>query len=124
MSTTNIPISREQYDFALCRIEALLPEVDDSTPKDDPRCLELSIMSDIVIRYEEEHFPQQRLTTGELIRLGLKEKGKTQRELAEALGVSPSRICDFVGGRSEPSLTLAGKICLFLGISPSLMLGV
>ena len=45
------------YDTALLRIEELLPFVTDETPIHDRKAIELKIMSDIVIEYEENHFP-------------------------------------------------------------------
>jgi HTH-type transcriptional regulator/antitoxin HigA len=50
-------ISREQYEFALARIEELLPVVDDNTSANDGNALELTMMSDVVIDYEKEHYP-------------------------------------------------------------------
>ena len=50
-------ISEKQYEYALQRIEELLPMVDDNMPSDDKLAVELSIMSDIVIEYEKKHYP-------------------------------------------------------------------
>ena len=50
-------ITKEQYDFAMERVEELLPLVDDNTPANDKNAVELSMMSDIVIAYEKEHYP-------------------------------------------------------------------
>lgn len=84
---------------------------------------ELAIMSDVVASYEEEHYPLDTLTLGELISYALKEQGKSQAELARELGVSPSRVSDFVNDKSEPSLSQAGRICQLLGLSAELVLG-
>ena len=50
-------ITKEQYEFALARIGELLPMVDDNTPANDRNAVELTMMSDVVIDYEKEHFP-------------------------------------------------------------------
>ena len=50
-------ITEAVYDTALARIEELLSVVNDSTPSYDHRAVELKIMSDIVIDYENIHFP-------------------------------------------------------------------
>jgi HTH-type transcriptional regulator/antitoxin HigA len=115
-------ITRQQYEFAEQRIEALLPEVNDATPLDDPKSVELTLMSDIVEEYEKIHYPIGKPTPAELIAYGLSEKKMTQKELAQELGVSASRVNDFVKGKSEPSLSLAGRICRILGILPDAML--
>jgi hypothetical protein len=51
------PIDEAFYKIALERIEELLPMVSDETPTYDRKVIELKIMSDIVIKYEEAHFP-------------------------------------------------------------------
>jgi HTH-type transcriptional regulator/antitoxin HigA len=50
-------IRKYQYEYALARIEQLLPLVTDYTPSTDPYAIELSLMSEIVIAYENMHFP-------------------------------------------------------------------
>ncbi len=117
-------INKIQYKYALARIEELLPLVDDNAPTNDPRAMELSIMSEIVIAYEKEHYPIGKPSVADLIELSLEEKGMTQKQLATEIGVSPSRVNDYVSGRSEPTLKIARMICQILGISPSTMLGL
>jgi HTH-type transcriptional regulator/antitoxin HigA len=117
-------ITQQQYEFALAKVEELLPLVDDNTPANEPVSLELSLMSEIVIAYEKVYFPIEKPTVAELIEFSLEEKGLTQKELAGTIGVSPSRINDFVSGRSEPSLNIARSLCLTLGIPPAAMLRI
>ena len=117
-------ITKEQYELALSRIEELLPLVDDNTPANDKHAVELTLMSDIVIEYEKEHYPIGKPTVAELIGQSLEEKGMTQKQLATEVGVSPSRINDYVAGRSEPTLKIARLLCQTLGIRPDAMLGV
>ena len=117
-------ITRQQYEFALARIEELLPIVDDQTAVTDRNAVELVLLSDIVIESESIHFPIEKPTIAELMELALEERKMTQRELAREIGVSPSRINDFMTGRAEPSLKIAKRICLTLGITASAMLGL
>jgi HTH-type transcriptional regulator/antitoxin HigA len=117
-------ITKKQYEFASTKIEELLPLVDDNTPANDVKAVELSLMSDIVIAYEEEHFPIEKPTVSEVIALSLEEKGMTQKELAGSIGVSRSRINDYISGRSEPTLKVARLLCRELNIPPAAMLQV
>lgn len=117
-------ISKQQYEYALNRIEELLPLVTDETPASDKNAVELTIVSDVVEAYEKVHFPISKPTIGELISLSIEEKGMTQKQLAKQLGVSPSRVSDYISGRAEPTLRIARAICLILGIAPSAMLGM
>lgn len=117
-------ISKQQYEYALNRIEELLPLVTDETPASDKNAVELTIVSDVVEAYEKVHFPISKPTIGELISHSIEEKGMTQKQLAKELGVSPSRVSDYISGRAEPNLRIARAICLALGIAPSAMLGM
>ena len=117
-------ITKEQYEFAQSKIEELLPLVDDNTPVNDKNAVELSMMSDIVIAYEKEHYPIEKPTVAELIELSLEEKGMAQKQLAKEIGVSASRVNDYINGRSEPTLTVARSLCRILGIRPAAMLGL
>ncbi len=117
-------ITKKQYEYAQARIEELLPVVSESTPANDKDAVELSVMSDVVIAYEKEHYPIGKPTVAELIELSLEEKGMTQRQLASELGLSPSRVSDYIAGRSEPTLRVARLLCQVLGIQPAAMLGL
>ncbi len=116
-------ITKEQYEFALARIEELLPLVEDNTPANDRNAIELTMMSDVVIDYEKEHFPISKPTVAQLIQLSLVEKNMSQKQLAQEIGVSQSRISDYVSGRAEPTLKIARLLCMTLGITPAAMLG-
>lgn len=118
-------IEQAKYEFALKKVEDLLPLVED-TPEGvlSPEGIELMIMSDIVEAYEKEHFPIGKPTISELIQLSLTEKGMTQKQLAEEIGISPARVNDYVSGRAEPTLRVARLLCSVLGIAPALLLGV
>ena len=120
----NQQLEQMRYAYALKRVEDLLPLVGEDMPVQDPAALELAIMSDYVIAYEKEHFPMDKPTVAQLIQLSLEENEMTQKELAARIGVSPSRINDYVSGRAEPSLKVARMLCSVLGIAPALLLGV
>lgn len=117
-------ISKKQYEYALNRIEDLLPLVTDETPASDKNAIELTIVSDVVETYEKKHFPIAKPTIGELISLSIEEKGMTQKQLAKELGISPSRVNDYISGRAEPTLRIARALCLILGITPAALLGI
>jgi hypothetical protein len=121
---TTRQISKQQYEFALNRIEELLPLVTDETPPSDKNAIELTIVSDVVETYEKIHYPIAKPTIGELISISIEEKGMTQKQLAKELGISPSRVNDYISGRAEPTLRIARGLCLILGIAPAAILGI
>ena len=45
-----------QYEWAVARVEELLPLVDEETPRDDPAFIELSVLSNLVADYSDEHY--------------------------------------------------------------------
>ena len=71
-------ITKSQYEFALAKIEELLPVVSEEASADDKDAVELSILSDVVIEYEKEHFPIEKPTVAQLVELSLEEKNMTQ----------------------------------------------
>lgn len=112
------------YKTALERIEELLPLVSDDTPAYDKKAVELKIMSDIVVAYEEEHFPVSVPSFIDVIKMRLEEEAISQREFAKKIGVSPSRVSEYLSGKSEPTLKVARSISKVLHIEPSIVLGV
>ncbi|MBO5182765.1 MAG: hypothetical protein J6B92_12925 [Paraprevotella sp.] len=58
--------SEQQYEYALNRIEELLPLVTDETPSNDKNALELAHVSDVVEAYEKIHYPIAKPTIGKL----------------------------------------------------------
>ena len=55
--------NNEQYEWAVARVEQLLPLVDDTTPRTDPNSIELELLSNLVADYSEEHFSIDTLFT-------------------------------------------------------------
>lgn len=117
-------ITETQYNYARERMEELLHVVRDYTPEDDKNSIELDIVSDIVENYEKCHFPVDKPTLGSLMREGLFEMGITAKELAKQVGVSASRISDYMHDKSEPSLTTTRRIVHILHLSPEEVLAL
>jgi HTH-type transcriptional regulator/antitoxin HigA len=117
-------ITEEIYYTALERIEELLPMVSDNTPIYDRKDIELKIMSDIVIEYEELHFPIGKISLADVVKMRLEQEAMSQRDLAKKIGVSPSRVSEYLTGKSEPTLRIARNISKILNIEPAIILGI
>lgn len=117
-------ITKDLYETALARIEELLLEVPDSTPQTDRKAIELALMSDIVIAYEEKHFPISLPPLAAVMKLKIEENQISQKHLADRIGVSPSRVSEYLSGKSEPTLKIARAISKELKIAPAIVLGV
>ena len=48
--------NEQQYEWAVNRVEQLLPLVTDETPRTDPNSIELELLSNLVADYSEEHY--------------------------------------------------------------------
>ena len=53
--------NKTPYEWAVKRVEELLPLVNDTTPTDDPHYIELELLSNLVADYSEDHFSLGRL---------------------------------------------------------------
>ena len=113
-----------QYDWAMKRIDELLPLVNDETSDDDPNSIELYLLSRLVQEYEDVHYPIGEPSLIDVLKLRMYEMGLSQVALAKKIGVSPSRICDFLSGKAEPTLKVGRRISTELKIDPSIVLGV
>lgn len=116
-------VTKEQYEYALNRIEELLPYIGNNVPSNDKHMIEMDIVSDIVCRYEKIHYPIAKPTLGELIADALDNMDMTAKELANRLGVSAPRISAYIHGTSEPSLKVARGLCDILHLTPAQVLG-
>lgn len=113
-----------QYDAIMKRIDELLKLVNDDTPKNDKDFIELMLLSDIVAAYEDVHYPITMPSLPDVIKLRMFEMEISQLKLSEILGVSPSRVSEYVTGKSEPTLKIAREISRKLKIDASVILGV
>ena len=117
-------IKREiQYGKAVQRIEELLQVVGNDTSEDDKYFVELDLLSDLVAEYEEQYYPVSKPTLIEIIRLRMAELGISQKKLAGMLQVSPSRVSEYLSGKSEPTLKVARRLRSELGIDADIILG-
>ena len=48
--------NQTQYEWAVKRVEELLPLVKDDSPLNNPNTIELELLSNLVADYSEEHF--------------------------------------------------------------------
>ena len=116
--------NKVQYEWAIKRVEELLPLVDDNTPLDDPNSIELELLSNLVADYSDEHFAIGEPTLVDVLKLRMYEMGLTQKALSALIGVSPSRLSDYVSGKCEPTLKVARGMSRKLNIDANIVLGV
>lgn len=113
-----------QYDWAMKRIDELLKIVNNETPEDDPHSIELYLLSALVEEYEDVYYPIGEPSLIDILKLRMYEMGLSQAALAKKIGVSPSRICDYLSGKAEPTIQVGRRMSTELDIDPAIVLGV
>ncbi|MBO4918330.1 MAG: helix-turn-helix domain-containing protein [Bacteroidales bacterium] len=113
-----------QYQSAMARIEELLKIVNNDTPVEDKDSIELVLLSELVADYEDVHYPIEKPTLTDVLKLRMYEMGLSQSSLAAMLGMNQSKISEIMSGKSEPTLKQARTMVIKLDISPAIVLGV
>ncbi len=116
--------SEKEYNAISSRIEVLLQDAENIENQEAQGYIELNILSDLVADFEEAYFPVKKPKFTETIKLRMWERGLNQKTLSELLGVSTSRVSEYLTGKSEPTLKIAREISQKLDIDASIVLGV
>jgi HTH-type transcriptional regulator/antitoxin HigA len=115
--------NEEQYQALLQRVNELMDVVSEDTPRYNPDFIELDLLADLVEEYEIHHHPVAKPTLVDALKLSMYEMGLTQKALSELLGVSTSRVSEYLTGKSEPTLKVARTIHQQLHIDANIILG-
>lgn len=113
-----------QYNWAVGRVEELLPIVNEDTPRYDPAYIELELLTNLVADYSDEHYAIGDPTLVDILKLRMYELGLTQASLAKLLEVSASRVSEYLSGKSEPTIKVGRRMCKELNIPAEIILGV
>jgi HTH-type transcriptional regulator / antitoxin HigA len=115
-------ISESEYKQASARVEELLKLVDNNTPLEDPNLVELIAQSDIVESYESENFSIGTPSLRSVIELRMFERKLKQKDLAEILETSPSRISEYLNGKRDITIEIARALNKKLNIDSDIIL--
>lgn len=116
--------TEKEYKIIVERIEELLQNPDNIENSETNGYVELNLLSDIVADYEERYHPVKKPSLVDVIKLRMYERGLNQKHLSEMLGVSTSRVSEYLNGKSEPTLKVARIMSQKLNIEPNIILGV
>lgn len=116
--------TEKEYNAIVERVEELLQNPDNIENQDAKGYLELNLLSDLVSDYEERHYPIKKPSLVEVVKLRMAEMGLNQKRLSLLLGISTSRVSEYLNGKSEPTLKVARDISVKLSIDASIVLGV
>lgn len=116
--------TEKEYNAVVERIETLLTDSNNIENTEANGYIELNLLSDLVADYEEHNYAVPKVSLVEVIKLRMAEMGLNQKRLSELLGVSTSRVSEYLNGKSEPTLKVAKEISIKLSIDASIVLGV
>ena len=83
---------------------------------------ELDEISDKIADYEEENFPFKVESLNEMIELRMYQRKLKQKDIAQILGTTPSRISEILNGKRGLTIELAKGLYNKLNIDPKLIL--
>ncbi len=106
----------EDYDRMVALMNALLDVAGDD--EDHPLSGLLDLVSDLVSRYEQEHYAIEAVEPREALRFLIEARGLKQGDLSAIL--PQSNLSAILAGNRKISATLAGKLAKFFGVSSAL----
>lgn len=96
-----------EYHQKSIRMEELLKQLTVAGELDTTLQKELDQVSDEIARYEESKYPFQIESLKEMIEVRMFQQKLKQKDLAELLGTSPSRISEILKGKRPLNFELA-----------------
>lgn len=113
------PIHNEK---SYVRMTALMNSLLDVAGDDENHPLSslLELVSDMVARYEQEHYAIEPAEPKDALRFLMEARGMKQDALSEI--VPQSNLSTILAGKRKISATLAGKLGKFFGVSPALFI--
>jgi HTH-type transcriptional regulator/antitoxin HigA len=115
-------VNEAEYMKASTRIEELLKIVSNDTRQDDPNLKELVALSDIVENYETEIYTVGTPSLKDVIELRMFERKLKQKDLAELLNTSTSRISEYLNGKRDITIEIARALHSKLDIDSDIIL--
>ncbi len=104
------------------RMEELLKSLTSEGILTSKQQIELDEISDEIAEYEEINFPFEIESLTEMIELRMFQRKLKQKDLAEILGTTPSRISEILNGKRNLTLDIARGLYNKLNIDPKLIL--
>lgn len=102
--------SQKDYDKALDRLK-LIFQADADTPDGD----EAEVLSILIEKYEEEHYPIGMPDPIEAIKFRMEQMGMNQKDLAEVVGFT-SRVSEILNRKRKLTLNMIRKLSTTLQI--------
>ena len=96
--------------------------VNDETPEMDPLMVDFLKISEVTDIYEREHYPIDYPDLKEVIRLRMFELKLKQKDLSTLLGVSSTRVSEYLSGKRPITIEVAKSLHKKLNIDAEIIL--
>ena len=116
-------MNSSEYKQETKRMEELLKILTKNGSLSSEQQIELDELSDRIADYEETNFPFEVESLKEMIELRMYQRKLKQKDVAQILGTTPSRISEILNGKRNLTLELAKGLYNKLNIDPKLILG-
>lgn len=115
-------MNTSEYRTKTKRMEELLKTLTIKGKLTKKQQVELDSISDAIADYEEAHYPFEPETLKEMIELRMYQRKLKQKDVAEILGTTPSRISEILNGKRKLTMDLAKALYKKLNIDPRIIL--
>ncbi len=102
--------TEDEYKIALKKIDELI-DSEEGTPQDD----ELDLVSLLVWDYEEKHYPIEKLSPIQAIKIRMEELDLKPKDLVSAIG-DKSRVSDILSKKRKLTIKMIRKLNQLLSI--------
>ena len=117
--------SEEDYDAALARITELMDALAEPEGRvedvDDPRSVELDVLTDLVEHYEDKHYPIGYPDPVSAIEFRMDQANLTPRDLVPFIG-SRAKVSEVLSGKRPITMSMARALHQHLGIPADVLL--
>lgn len=108
--------TEQDYNQSLKRLEQIF-HADIDTPEGD----EAEVLSILIEKYEDEHFPIGMPDPIEAIKFRMEQMGMKQKDLAEAVGFT-SRVSEILNGKRKLTLNMIRRLSATLHIPTEVLI--
>src|SRR5262249_19184558 len=82
----------------------------------------LDVLSDLIERYEDQHYEIEPLEDGEMLRFLIEQSGRSQIHLAHATGIANSTISAVISGKRNLTRRQVIKLSAYFHVDPGVFL--
>lgn len=109
--------TKQDYDEALARVDALM-----GAPLESAEGRELDVLVELVVAYEEKHFPMDYPSPAEAIEYCMEQRGLEPRDLVPLIGTR-TKVTEVLSGKRQITMPMACALQENLDIPAESLLG-